>query len=406
MARKSTTAENPPDFISREEAYANSLIEGAKFMLGEQTASGKQAPLTLQPKALEIFDLNGQALFYDFSIMQGRTVVGTIRAAANSTIGAPVVSIRLGAHKWDLDTAKGRIAEIVRKKFSKLAVKDTVLICYSYPKIGLLVSLASDKEERQLVFDISDFSIIPDKPEKEGTEGAFCWSFLGSINKRSVPARRKRYDAAAGLAKKVFGKEYGPGIFRITNLAVVADLSKLVLKTRTEKKLQFCTHYRHDETGSHHCFILHAQQVNDYCSVATCQMILCYYRYYYAQNEIAPSLGYSAGGGCPADVSAGYEALSNNHLNATFDNSATWAEARDQINLLQPMKSGVPGHARAIAGYSSNLFSVLGSSTADKKLFVYDPWPWNADLKAGGDVYWEDWDSVTHTNFVYTELDY
>jgi len=70
------------------------------------------------------------------------------------------------------------------------------------------------------------------------------------------------------------------------------------------------------------------------------------------------------------------------------------------------MKSGVPGHARAIAGYSRNMFSILGADDSDRKLFVYDPWPWNADLKAGGDVYWEDWDSITHTNFVYTKLDY
>jgi hypothetical protein len=54
--------------------------------------------------------------------------------------------------------------------------------------------------------------------------------------------------------------------------------------------------------------------VNDYCAVATCQMILWYYRYYYTQNQIAPALGYSAGGGCPSDQSTGYESLSNNHI--------------------------------------------------------------------------------------------
>ncbi len=395
-----------PDLVSREEAYANALIEGAKFTLGAVETSGKQVAYSLIAKALEIFDINGKLLFYDFGLFSGRTMMGTVRAAANSAIGSPVISIRMGALKWDLETSKARIGEIVKKKFPKFVIKESLLVCYSYPKLGLQLLLASEKESRKLIFDISDFSLIPEKPEKENSEGAYSWSFLDTLNKRAVASRKKRYLAAVELARKVFGKEYGTNIYAFADLARVRELAKLAYKVRNEKKLQFCTHYGHNEDGSHHCFILHAQQVNDYCSVATCQMILCYYRYYYAQNQIAPSLGYSAGSGCPADVSAGYEALSNNHLKATFDNSATWNEARDQINLLQPMKSGVPGHARAIAGYSSNLYSILGGSTADKKLYVYDPWPWNADLKAGGDIYWEDWDSITHTNFVYTELDY
>ena len=394
------------DFISREEAYANALIDGAKFSLSEPNLISRNTRLSLNAKAIEIFDINGKPLFYDFALQSGKEQVATVRASANNSIGAPVVSIRYGAQKWKLETSKRQIAEIIKKKFRKYSIKSTMLVCYSYPKIGLQVQLIQDNDTRVLIFDISDFSIIPDKPPKEDSEGAYSWSYLDSINKRTIPARKKRYAEFANQAKRVFGKAYGPDIYGISEIVKVIDIAKLVIKTRIEKKLQFCTHYKHDEDGSHHCFILHAQQVNDYCSVATCQMILCYYRYYYTQNEIAPELGYSAGSGCPADVSAGYEALSNNHINATYDSSATWNEARNQINLLQPMKSGVPGHARAIAGYSKNLFTLLNSSNEDKKLYVYDPWPWNADLKAGGDIYWEDWDSITHTNFVYTELDY
>ncbi len=398
--------ENHPDLISKEEAFANALIEGAKFILSESKEIRKQNKTVLNPKALEIYDINGKLLFYDFAITSGKNQTGTLRAAANKAIGTPVVSIRLGPQKWNLETAKRKISEILKKKFSKYKVKGTRLVCYSYPKIGLQVNLTKDKESRSVIFDISDYAVIPEKPRKDNIEGSYAWSFLDSIDRKSVPSRLKRYKKLNDLTKKVFKKDYGIAIYKISDLYKVADLAKISLKLRNEKKLKFCTHYRYDETGSHHCFILHAQQVNDYCSVATCQMILCYYRYYYSQNDIAPDLGYSSGSGCPPDVSAGYETLSNNHLNCSFDSSPTWNEARDQINLLQPMKSGVPGHARAIAGYSTSNYIILSSPTADKKLYIYDPWPWNADLKAGGDIYWEDWDSITHTNFVYTELDY
>lgn len=166
------------------------------------------------------------------------------------------------------------------------------------------------------------------------------------------------------------------------------------------KQLQFCTHYNYNEIRSHHCFVLHAQQKWDYCAVATCQMILCYYRYYYTQDQIAPALNYSPGG-CPPDQSAGYEQLSCNHLDATYDTSPTWEEARDQINAIHPLKSGVPGHARACAGYSY-VWWLFGIT--DRRLYIYDTWPWNADYKLGGAVYWEDWDTITHTNYVFTRL--
>ena len=393
------------DFIPREEAFANALLEAAKFSLSSDFA--KRKILTLKPRATEIFDPNGQLLFYDFALQSGRTHIATIRAAANSKVGSTVVSVRLGAQKWNLAISKKRISEILSTKFSKFKVSKTLLVCYSYPKIGLMVTLTNGKETLEVIFDISDFSIIPDKPQNENLEGVFSWSFLDSIDRKSVEERKKKYLGSAELTKKVFDGESGSEkIYQLTDIRNVIDISQLVLNTRSEKELQFCTHYRHNEQGSHHCFILHAQEINDYCSVATAQMILCYYRYYYSQDQIAPSLGYSSGAGCPTDVSAGYEALSNNHIQATFDSSATWTEAKNQIDQLHPMKSGISGHARAAAGYSRNIFMILGSTNNDEKLLIYDPWPWNADLKVGGDVYWEDWDSITHTNFVYTRLDY
>lgn len=393
------------DFVPRQEAFANALLEGAKFALSSDSVQRKA--LSLNPKALEIFDPNGQLLFYDFALQSGRVAIATVRAVANRKVGNPVISVRLGGQKWNLANSKKKIGEILGKKFPKFKVTKSLLVCYSYPKIGLMVTLNNGKESIEVIFDISDFSIVPTKPEKENVEGAFSWSFLDSIDGKSAAERKKKYLSGAELTRKVFEKEYvGERIYQLTDLRKVIDISQLVLKTRVEKELQFCTHYRHDEAGSHHCFILHAQQVNDYCSVATAQMILCYYRYYFSQDQIAPSLDYTAGSGCPTDVSAGYESLSNNHIQATFDSSATWSEAKNQIDKLQPMKSGISGHARAAAGYSRNQFTVLGSAASDEKLLIYDPWPWNSDFKAGGDIYWEDWDSINHTNFVYTKLDY
>ena len=43
------------------------------------------------PIAIE--DVNGEPLFHDYPLMDGGTVRGTIRCAANRRLGAPIVSV-------------------------------------------------------------------------------------------------------------------------------------------------------------------------------------------------------------------------------------------------------------------------------------------------------------------------
>jgi hypothetical protein len=39
-------------------------------------------------------------------------------------------------------------------------------------------------------------------------------------------------------------------------------------------------------------------------------------------------------------------------------------------------------------------------------MYIYDPWPWDADYKLGGCVCWEAWGAITRTNCVFTRLQY
>lgn len=356
----------------------------------------------IKKEPLEIFDINGKPLFYDYTIKKGVETIGTVRTGASRILGSPVIAYETGMRYWDFETSVKKLTANVKKEYPMQKILSTKLVCYSYPKLGVMFELVNKQERRsRLIFDVADYSLIPEKPERTDIEGAYAWSFYDSLSEEVRKLRLKRYDEFNKWRVKIPEKTR-------KNLRISKTLTPFVdkiickIKINATKQLQFCTHYNYNEARSHHCFVLHAQQVNDYCAVATCQMILCYYRYYYTQGQIAPALGYTAGSGCPPDQSAGYEQLSCNHLDATYDTSPTWEEARDQINALHPLKSGIPGHARACAGYSYVWW--LCDGIKDKKLYIYDPWPWNADYKLGGAVYWEDWDSVTHTNYVFTRL--
>lgn len=338
---------------------------------------------------ISIFDINGEVLFYDYPVQAaGGNVMGYVRSVSRKYLGAPVIAYELGPRPYDFKAAVEKLTPVFKEKYPKLKVKDVKLVCYSYPKLGVMFqALDPTGATSRYIFDIASLAPVPEKKDRPDVEGFYAWSYLESLTDQIKSARLKRFEQinkkrleipqterSAMLKAEVFAKY-------VKLPYIVGTIS--LFKT---KLLQFCTHYNYNETRSHHCFVLHGQQRNDYCAVATCQMILCYYRYYYTQDQIAPALNYTSGGGCPSDQSAGYEKLTCNHLDATYDSTPTFSEAMAQIDALHPFKSGISGHARACAGYQySKLLSI-------NNLYIYDPWPWNSDYKLAGSIKWEDWD--------------
>ncbi len=395
------------EIISREKMFEHASVSVIKASQAKIPGVESWSSGTINKTPQVIFDLNDTPLFYDFTVRRGTAVYGTARMAASRLLGTPAVSYELGARTWNLKKAVDSIKPALMKEYSGSRILSSKLVCYSYPKIGVKFELITGKKEKVvLIYDAANYSLVPQIPLKPGVEGNGTWSFYDSISEAEKKTRTDVFNSIEKANDSMIAiiKKNNQGLANLGKAISVIDISKYKLGINIKKELTFCTHYNYDEARSHRCFVLHAQQKGDYCAVATCQMILDYYRYYYSQDEIAPGLGYS-GGGCPTDQSAGYESLSNSHIVAKFDDSATWEEAKSQIDGLHPMKSGIAGHARACAGYSCTSW-LFPHSITNKKLLIYDPWPWNADYKAGGAVYWENWDAVNHTNFIYTKLDY
>jgi len=385
--------------VSISDAYEHAVLavlRGLHIAL-PGIASWRQAAVNKRPTV--IFDLSGHPLFFDFAVVLGRRPLGYARIAANQLVGSPGVALELGARQWDAESAQRKLGSVLRRRFPRAQASKPRLVCYSYPKLGLMYELSGSRVPPRVIFDVASLDVIPERPKRPNSEGAYAWSFLESLTDNERSRRLDRYrrhekarrSLSASARRKLTAAKSFPGML---------DLIRFKLKKTISRTLQYCDHYDETEPRSHHCFSLHAQEVNDYCAVATCQMVLCYYRYDYTQDDIAPDLGYSSGSGCPSDQSGGWETLTCDHLDASYDTSPTWEKGRDEIEALHPFKSGIPGHARACAGYSYSSWSWPAIGGADKKLYIYDPWPWNADLKLGGAVYWEDWDTIEHTNYV------
>ena len=121
-------------------------------------ADWAKASVTKVP--VNIFDINGKPLFYDYTIKKGAEVLGTVRACASKILGSPVISYEVGSRYWDFEVAVKKLTPRVKKEYPRLKIIGTKLVCYSYPKIGVMFEMIDEKgKSHRLIFDVADFSL-------------------------------------------------------------------------------------------------------------------------------------------------------------------------------------------------------------------------------------------------------
>lgn len=390
------------NFIPRDELFEHVSISLAAEAAGGLPQVFDWKPATIGRQPLEIYDLNGKLLFLDYPVRRGSDMIGSVRTAASKVVGSPIVSYQIGPRPMDFSAAEKKTAALVKKEYPQAKIAAPKLVCYGYPKLGLLYEVTGNGRPARMLFDLADLQPVPAEAPKPGFEGRYAWSFYDSLADEERQTRLKRFGEAdkRRLAVPAAGRAKIRTARTISGIVNSVELPKIVWLYHL---LPYCNHYGPGETRSHHCFVLHGQTTSDYCAVATCEMILCFYRYYYTQDQIATPLGYTPGGGCPTDQSPGYKTLTAHHLDATYDSAPSFAKCESEINALHPFKSGIPHHARACAGYAH--YSIFGNTV--RSLYIYDPWgaDWDPDYKVSGAVSWESWDSgPTHTNCIWTNI--
>ncbi len=404
MVNKSRKPESPID-VSRAREHGIFAVNKAWIVASPGFEGWATTELSAEP--LVLYDLNGKELFYEFDVLKNGQVIGSTKTSASKTLASPVPTIEYGPRGWDPKKSIELALVKVKERFPEATIGETELVCYSYPKIGVRVYLKNEPSGlRSAILDVSDLSFIEAYGADEN-EGATSWSFyevMAAPNAVANKARWEQSDQELEEARSISPQILEGGVPADAREGLNAkfmtqfDLSRShvrMLPFFSSREIKYSPRCK-----PHDCFQLYAQKTNVYCAVATGQMILDFYRYYFTQDEIANAMNTGSNGTTNPNQVNGYQALSKGCLVATFDSTANWREAKTEIDANRPLKSGIPGHARACAGWKQqNIYHV--NAPRKRWLKIYDPWPWNSNICAGGKVYWEDWDAVTHTNFIY-----
>ena len=363
--------------------------------------------------------------------------MGRIKASASKVLGPSVYTEEIGPRKWDddVDKVREKVAGIIRKQYKDARITLTRFVCYSYPKIGILVVLIDPKTEKEIdrvIVDAATYQIVPRIMLEQGRLGMGMWSMYGSIPQKDRPDRISRWEDDDRLDDLL--KESA----KRANINVKAKLSDQELQT-LEKTLMG-TSKKNIGTGNPMPLIslltlgskiisipLHGQEHECWCAPATGQMILRHHHYYYEQSDIAVAmetipqpedvaqwgegLFFPPCGTSTQPYQNGMESLSHNYLRAIDDSSPTWQKVKEEIDQDRPFYCPVPGHARACSGY--NLFEfrivpgiVTGDATISfqsvQSLWIKNPLPVNQNNTfcnpQGGDEGWEDWDVSSYSS--------
>lgn len=197
------SAQNETNYsVTEEVAFEHANAQIINFIAdGGEFEEWKGA--SIDPKPLELYDPNGQKLYYQFSVYKNNSLIGRVDVGANKTLGQSIQVIELTPVIYNTTEAMEKSIEIARNEYPDGKIKLTKTVVYCYPNIGAMTVIkdrVSGKEHRMFV-DAYTLEVIPDKPATETEPG--IWSIFDRRLHNGVEENLKSWQASDQLAKSI-----------------------------------------------------------------------------------------------------------------------------------------------------------------------------------------------------------
>jgi hypothetical protein len=340
-----------------------------------------------------IHDVNGEPLFHRIPLTRGKRQLAFADIAVNEALGHPLLAISHGID-WDEKAILKKAAVAARKARRGFSYDKARFVTYSFPKVAVQF-LKGDEEV--LMLEWVTWAQVPPSRQRKRDEppGDFeRWSLLDEM-----PVATKRANSRKFLQRTERWRAQQFAGFQPAVLSKTKFLRNVAFRLIETYEI----HYSPQTADHAVCFELRGQETNVWCVGASVEMLLLFYRYSYTQTRLATELGLgtpSNPNGLPygqeQKVVDTIEKMTSNALDASMIANPTWTVYRNDLKANRPMISFIPGHSRAVAGYTRSLLALAGF-TPFRGLLVYDPWPPNA----GVITRWENFDTMTY-RFAFT----
>lgn len=328
-----------------------------------------------------IYDVDGFLLFWDQSLRLDDANSLTVRTAGSDLLRTPVWSVAVGPtdNFEDLITETRSALNADFPNFKPVlehGEETPRLICYAYPRLGILASSVGQPSKR-FVVDLWERKPIPvereehedDEPHEEYVNTV--WSPYDLVSRATVDRFRARFRRQRGSLNEM--------------PATPDQITPDVAKAR-DKVCEFTTTPE---------LTLIGQKTSYFCAPATMAMILCRLGFTDDQFAIAPVMNTENDGTDPDDQAGAVDNLTGYQFVGLLDPTTSFSEAKVEIRAHRPFKIGTAGHSRACCGFMVERIDPVANTTRDW-LYVYDPWP-----RKKGKIYFESWEAGYLYDFIY-----
>ncbi len=198
------SAQEEKDYsVTAEEALMRANANMINFIAGNALGFENWTGASINPNPQELYDVNGQKLFYRFSVYKENKLIGTIDVCADKTLGPSIYDIVFDPEPYKVAEAMKKSIEIAKNEYSDGEIKSTQMVVYSYPRIGAM-TVVKDKAtgvEHRIFVDAYFLSEVEDKPATETEPG--IWSMYDKILAYGKENNLKEWQKSDELAKSI-----------------------------------------------------------------------------------------------------------------------------------------------------------------------------------------------------------
>ncbi len=198
--------------VTAEKAFEHANAHIIDFMSSDVPDFENWTGASIDPEPLELYDINGQKLFYEFSAYKNNTLVGKIYVGANKTLGPSVQVIETTTYLYNTTEALKKSIEVARNEYPDGEIKSTKMVEYSYPRIGAM-TVVKDKtsgDEHRIFVDVYSLEVVPDRPATETQLGV--WSMYEHKMKNGVGGNLIEWNKSEKYTKSIEKEVANKGI--------------------------------------------------------------------------------------------------------------------------------------------------------------------------------------------------
>ncbi|WP_243684886.1 hypothetical protein [Methanosarcina barkeri] len=211
--------------VTAEEAFKHANANMISFIAANTPGFENWTGASINPKPIELYDINGKKLFYQFSVYKENKLTGTIDVCADKTLGPSIYDIKFDPKPYKSAEVMKKSIEIAKSEYSDGKIKSTNLVVYSYPSIGAM-TIVKDKTtgvEHRIFVDAYTLEEVEDKPATETEPGV--WSMYDQILKSGKENNLKEWQKKVMNLPNLQNKQQ-----LIKELILMLQLLKKILK--------------------------------------------------------------------------------------------------------------------------------------------------------------------------------